>query len=208
MSPSNPNVNQTVTFQHGQVAELLRRLERFLGIPLSLRSNTGEVVVKTDYFFGPCSIIRGTEVGRLRCQKTYRNIEDHLLYRKVPYVNICYAGFLIFAVPLEFQGEMIGTLFGAQILPIRLAKKPEILEQFRDPAQAVGIRDMEEFCRSFERVRNLEPDFQRISFLEFLQKIGENFISMALAGKSWPQFYREIKGELKILERSRFQLPT
>ncbi len=208
MTPINPNVNQTVTFQHGQVAELLRRLERFLGIPLSLRSNTGEVVVKTDYFFGPCSIIRGTEVGRLRCQKTYRNIEDHLLYRKVPYVNLCYAGFLIFAVPLEFQGEMIGTLFGAQILPIRLSRKQEILEQFSDPAKAVGIQDMEEFCRSFDRVRNLEPDFQRISFLEFLQKIGENFISMALSGKSWPQFYREIRDELKILERSRFKLPT
>ena len=165
------NINSTVIFSEGQVAEQLRRLERFLGIPLSLRSTTGDVVVKTDYFFGPCSIIRGTEVGRVRCRKTYKNIEDHLLFnRKVPFVNVCYAGFLIFSVPLEFQGEMIGTMFGAQILPVKVRNEADLKEHFGSTMSMVGIRDSASFLTSFANAKHLEPDLQRNAFLDFLKK--------------------------------------
>ena len=51
-------VNAKVNFHSGRVAELLRKLEKFLGVPLSLRSTSGEVVCKTDYFYGPCYTCR------------------------------------------------------------------------------------------------------------------------------------------------------
>lgn len=197
---TNPNVNKSVTFARGLVPDTLRRLEEFAGIPMSLRSISGEVVCKTDYFGGPCSIIRGTEIGRLRCRKTYASIEEKLLRRKVPFVNICYAGFLIFAVPLELRGEMIGTLLGAQILPQKLLAHDELDGAFGGLAKGLGITDKQAFFESFKRVRFLQPDFQRISFLEFLRKLGENFTEMAFSDKPWPVFFREIREDLKMLK--------
>ncbi|PKL47167.1 MAG: hypothetical protein CVV42_13930 [Candidatus Riflebacteria bacterium HGW-Riflebacteria-2] len=189
------NVNSTVSFASGHIPEILKKLEQFLGVALSLRSTSGEVVCKTDYFYGPCSIIRGTDRGRIRCRKTYRNIEDRLLRRKVPFVNICYAGFLIFAVPLEFRGEMVGTLFGSQILPIEKDRNFDLEALFGHTAAALSMRDTEEFYKSFSRVKTLKPDLQRITFLQYLEEIGQHFISMAYAGKSWELFLKEIKAE-------------
>ncbi|MBF0501141.1 MAG: PocR ligand-binding domain-containing protein [Candidatus Riflebacteria bacterium] len=198
--PVVPNVNTSVTFAKGQVPDILRRLEEFLGVPLSLRSSSGEVVCKTDYFGGPCSILRGTEPGRLRCRRTYANIEEKLLRRKTPFVNICWAGFLIFAVPIELQGEMIGTILGAQIMPQRLSDRSAIDGAFGIAARSVGLHDLEPFFASFKHVKTLEPDFQRISFLEFLKKLGDNFSELAFSEKTWPLFYREIKSDLKRIE--------
>ena len=191
------NVNSTVTFQHGQVPHLLQKFEQLSGIALSLRSSTGEVVVKTDYFHGPCSIIRGTERGRQRCRRTYKNIEDRLLRRKVPFVNVCYAGFLVFAAPIGFRGEMVGTLLGSQILPQQLSSRFETEVFFDHILAAVGIKDPENFYRSFQKVRYLRPDFQRETFMEFLEKLADNFARMAFSGKTWPEFFREMKKEFR-----------
>jgi len=196
---ADPNVNLSVTFSQGQVPDLLRKLEDFLGVPLSLRSNTGEVVCKTDYFYGPCSFIRGTESGRMRCRRTYQNIENKLLNRKVPFVNICYAGFLIFAVPLEMQGEMIGTLLGAQIMPQGLMEASQIRSHFSPLAKDLGIYDTEGFFRTFSRVRCFEPDFQRITFMEFLAKLGRKFSDLAFSEKTWPMFFRDMRDDLMSL---------
>lgn len=191
---SLPNVNRTVSFSSGHVPELLKKLENFLGVALSLRSTTGEVVCKTDYFNGPCSIIRGTERGRLRCRKTYKRIEDRLLRRKVPFVNVCYAGFLIFAVPLEFRSEMVGMLLGSQILPVDYPREIDTEAFFGHICAALELKATDEFYKSFSRVRVLKPDLQRITFLQYLNEIAEHFISMAFADKTWEQFLKEIKG--------------
>lgn len=187
------NINSSVSFSSGHIPELLKKLEDFLGVALSLRSTTGEVVCKTDYFYGPCSIIRGTERGKLRCRKTYKNIEDRLLRRKTPFVNVCYAGFLIFAVPLEFRGEMVGTLLGSQILPIDRDRNFDLEALFGHTAAAIGMTDTEEFYRSFSKVRTLKPDLQRLTFMQYLSEIGEHFISMAFADKNWELFLKEIR---------------
>ncbi|NCB38479.1 MAG: hypothetical protein EOM80_06880 [Erysipelotrichia bacterium] len=187
------NVNNTISFAQGHIPELLKKLEHYLGVALSLRSNTGEVVCKTDYFYGPCSIIRGTDRGRARCRKTYKNIEDRLMRRKTPFVNVCYAGFLIFAVPLEFRGEMVGTLLGSQILPVECDKTMDLESFFGHTAAAIDLKNTAEFYKSFSRVRTLKPDLQRITFLQYLEEIGHHFISMAFADKNWELFLKEIK---------------
>ena len=191
------NVNSLVQLPKGHVADILRNFERFIGVPLSLRSITGEVVCKTDYFNGPCSLIRGTKRGCQRCRKTYKNIEDRLLRRKVPFVNICYAGFLIFATSLEINGEMVGTLLGSQILPMPGSTKAELEMLFGHIATAVGIADQEEFYQTFEKVRFLKPDFERTAFLEFIGKLGANFVKLALSDTSWATIQKDFHKELK-----------
>ncbi|HEY9069058.1 MAG TPA: PocR ligand-binding domain-containing protein [Candidatus Ozemobacteraceae bacterium] len=190
------NVNQTVSFGSGQLHLLLKRFENFYGVPLSLRSNSGETVVKTDYFYGPCSLIRGTDRGRQRCKRAYHTIEDRLMRRKVPFVNVCYAGFLVFAIPLEFRGEMVGTLLGSQVLPMAVPTRSDLIMHFEHTIMALGLHDHENFYRSFGRVRNFNPDFERMAFLQFLENIGKHFISMAFAGKSWAEVCREMQRDV------------
>lgn len=193
----NPNINSMIRFPTGHLPDILKKFESCLGMALSLRSTTGEVVCKTDYFNGPCSIIRGTERGRQRCRKTYQTVENRLLRRKVPFVNICYAGFLIFAVPLEFRGEMVGTLLGAQILPVDISRPGDRDALFGHTATALGISDQEHFYRSFQHVKMLKPDFQRVSFMEFLTKLGDNFLKLAMAETTWSMIYRDLHQDLK-----------
>ncbi|HNW36481.1 MAG TPA: PocR ligand-binding domain-containing protein [Candidatus Ozemobacteraceae bacterium] len=190
------NVNQTVTFATGQIPALLKKFESFYGVPLSLRSTTGETVVKTDYFYGPCSMIRGTDRGRQRCKRSYQNVEERLLRRKVPFVNICYAGFLVFAIPLEFRGEMVGTLLGSQILPMDLHSRSDFVMHFEHTIMALGLHDHETFYKSFACVRSFRPDFERVALLNYLDQIGKHFITMAFTGKTWAEAYREIQHDM------------
>lgn len=192
------NVNQTVTFSVGQIPDLLKKIEHFYGVPLSLRSNSGETVVKTDYFYGPCSMIRGSDRGRQRCKRSYKNVEDRLFRRKTPFVNICYAGFLVFAVPLEFRGEMVGTLLGSQLLPMDMRSRSDLVMHFEHTLLALGITDHEAFYKSFDRVRIFRPDFERVALLSFLENIGKHFISMAYAGKSWAETFQEMRSEMPL----------
>ncbi len=196
MSKPNPNVNRMVKFAEGQVASILARMQEYLGISLSFRSNTGQVVVKTDYFNGPCCVIRGAQIGMQRCRRTYHMIEEKLLRRKVPMVTVCYAGFLVFAVPLELRGEMIGSLLGSQILPVRLSSEAERRAYSLHLITSLGIEDETAFLKSYDRVRYLEPDFGRVTFLDFLAHLGDHFTQLAFTGKSWPEFLKEIKKDL------------
>lgn len=181
----------------GHITDLFKSFERFMHIPLSLRSNSGEVVCKTDYFYGPCSFIRNTPRGRIRCRRTYKNIEDRLLRRKTPFVNVCYAGFLIFAAPLEFRGEMIGTLLGSQILPVEMKGIDDLKAFFDHIVTALDLSRSESFFESFKTVRYLRPDFERIAFMEFLRKIADNFMRLAMAETTWPMISKELHRELK-----------
>ncbi len=191
--PTN-TVNSQVSFSQGKVANLLRKMESFLGIPLSLRSTTGEVVCKTDYFYGPCSFIRGTKEGCERCRKVYKNIENKVMRRKVPFVCLCYCGFLIFAVPLEFRGEMLGILFGSQILPVsNNGTISDFRKQFEESAKEYGLDTSDEFYDSFNKLKTLDSDKQRNKFLKYLEEIGHHFVEMAVTDKPWNVFLKEIK---------------
>jgi ligand-binding sensor protein len=191
--PEN-TVNSKVKFSIGRVAELLRKMEKLIGIPLSLRSTSGEVVCKTDYFYGPCSYIRGTDSGCVRCRKVYKNIENRVIKRKVPYVCLCYCGFLIFAVPLEFRGEMVGTLIGSQILPVSEGNTvSDFKERFIQKAKELGLEETEEFNKSFEKVKTLDSDKQRPKFLSYLEEIARHFVEIAIADKPWNVLLKEIK---------------
>lgn len=188
-------VNSKVNFSSGKIAQILRKLEKFLGIPLSLRSTTGEVVCKTDYFYGPCSYIRGTDSGCVRCRKAYATIEKKILQRKVSYVCLCYCGFLIFAVPLEFRGEMVGILIGSQIISGDNSNNKEFQENFKFKSKELGLENNSDFFKSFDKIKFLKEDKQRIKFLSYLEEISKHFVEMAVSGKTWKNFIKEIKSK-------------
>lgn len=191
--PEN-TVNSKVKFSAGRVAELLRKMEKLLGIPLSLRSSTGEVVCKTDYFYGPCSFLRGTEIGCTRCRKVYKSIETKVLRRKVSYVCMCYCGFLIFAVPLEFRGEMLGILIGSQILPVSENKDiSEYYNNLKNKAKELGLIKTDEYEKSFDKIKTLDANKQRTQFLSYIEEIAKHFVEIAVAEKPWNVLLKEIK---------------
>jgi hypothetical protein len=90
---------------------------------------------------------------------------------------------------------MIGTLLGSQILPFEKSEHITLEALFGHTAIAVGLKDTEEFYKTFSRVRALRPDLQRITFLQYLEEIGKHFVSMAFADKSWEVFLKEVQTE-------------
>ena len=187
-------VNSKVIFSSGRVADLLRKLEKYLNISLSLRSSSGEVVCKTDYFNGPCNYIRGTDIGCKRCRKVYSAIERKIIRRKVPYVCQCYCGFLIFAVPLEFRGEMVGILIGSQIIPVSSKTNVEDFQKsFNSNFSNLKLNTNENFKKSFKNIKTLDDENQRLKFLSYIEEIGRNFVEMAAAEKTWVSFLKDIK---------------
>ena len=187
-------INSKVKFNAGKVAELLRKLEKLLGVSLSIRSTTGEVVCKTDYCYGPCSYIRGTELGCKRCRKVYSNIGKKILMRKVPYACFCYCGFLIFAVPLNFRGEMIGILVGSQIIPVSSDfTVSDFCDKYKRGQKILGLNNNKVFLDSFTKVKTLDNNSQRLKFLYYLEEVSKHFVSMALEEKTWNAFLKEIK---------------
>ena len=104
--------------------------------------------------------------------------------RKVPFVCLCYCGFLIFAVPLEFRGEMLGILFGSQILPVsNNGTISDFRKQFEESAKEYGLDTSDEFYDSFNKLKTLDSDKQRNKFLKYLEEIGHHFVEMAVTDK-------------------------
>jgi hypothetical protein len=90
---------------------------------------------------------------------------------------------------------MVGTLLGSQILPVYQDDNFDPDTFFGHTAAALGITNTSEFYKSFSKVRTLTADLQRITFMQYLEEIGENFISMAFANKDWEIFLHEIKSK-------------
>lgn len=72
-------------------------------------------------------LTRGSREGCARCEKCDR--EGQGVYR-------CHAGLIDFGIPLEIEGQKVGSVIGGQVLP---AEPDE--EQFRRVAREIGVNE-------------------------------------------------------------------
>lgn len=182
-----PNINKVVTFAKGHLAEVFKNIELNTQIPLAFRSTTGEVVVKTDYFNGPCSIIRGTDLGKKNCRNTYRNIEQQTLVSKSVEMTVCYAGFVIISSPALIRDEIVGTILASQILPLSFLNEVSREFFYSNLLLSLGINNTmySQFFSTFNKVKYINLSLDQEKFTKFFQVLGTNFESLALSSKSW-----------------------
>lgn len=106
-------------------------------------------------------LTRGSAEGCARCEKCDREGEG---------VYHCHAGLIDFGMPLEIEGEKVGSVIGGQVLP---AQPDE--EKFRQVAREIGV-DEERYIEALHRV-NVRTEEVINASANLLGQVLNNFIN-------------------------------
>lgn len=106
-------------------------------------------------------LTRGSAEGCARCEKCDREGEG---------VYHCHAGLIDFGIPLEIEGEKVGSVIGGQVLP---AQPDE--EKFRQVAREIGV-DEERYIEALHRV-NVRTEEVINASANLLGQVLNNFIN-------------------------------
>ncbi|MEW6681217.1 MAG: GAF domain-containing protein, partial [bacterium] len=103
-------------------------IEKKLGIPpfmmVDKERKPVEVFEKDRVF---CRMIKETSEGKTGCSQSFVSISSNVLTSKQPTVFSCHTGFLGYIIPLLSYGEIIGMIYGCQL--IEEGKDPHHYEQ-------------------------------------------------------------------------------
>jgi len=106
-------------------------------------------------------LTRGSSEGCARCEKCDR--EGQGVYR-------CHAGLIDFGIPLEIEGERVGSVIGGQVLP---AEPDE--EKFRQVAREIGVNE-EQYIDALHKV-NVRTEKEIHASANLLGEVLNNFIN-------------------------------
>lgn len=106
-------------------------------------------------------LTRGSAEGRARCEKCDREGQG---------VYSCHAGLIDFAIPLEVDGQKVGSVIGGQVLP----EKPDEAA-FRKVAQEIGVNE-DQYIKALQKV-NVRTESAIKASAELLGQVLNNFIN-------------------------------
>lgn len=112
-------------------------------------------------------LTRGSSEGCARCEKCDR--EGHGVYH-------CHAGLIDFGIPLEVDGQKVGSVIGGQVLP----EQPDE-EKFRRVAREIGV-DEDAYIDALHKVNVRTEDAIKAS-AGLLGEVLNNFINAEYAKK-------------------------
>ena len=110
-------------------------------------------------------LTRGSSVGCARCEKCDR--EGQGVYH-------CHAGLIDFGIPLEIEGEKVGSVIGGQVLP---AEPDE--EKFRQVAREIGVNE-NQYIEALRKV-NVRTEKAIHASANLLGEVLNNFINAEYA---------------------------
>ncbi len=121
-------------------------------------------------------LTRGSSVGCARCEKCDR--EGQGVYR-------CHAGLIDFGIPLEVEGQKVGSVIGGQVLP---AEPDE--EQFRRVAREIGVNE----DQYIDALRKVSVRTERVitASANLLGEVLNNFINAEYAKKKNVVIYEKL----------------
>lgn len=112
-------------------------------------------------------LTRGSSEGCARCEKCDR--EGHGVYH-------CHAGLIDFGIPLEVDGQKVGSVIGGQVLP----EQPDE-EKFRRVAREIGV-DEDAYIDALHKV-NVRTEAAIKASAGLLGEVLNNFINAEYAKK-------------------------
>ena len=128
----------------------------------------GEYISECYNFTDFCiKLTRGSKEGCARCEKCDR--EGHGVY-------YCHAGLIDFGIPLEVDGQVMGSVIGGQVLP----ENPDE-EKFRKVAREIGV-DENRYIEALRKV-NVRTETAIKASAELLGQVLNNFINAEYAKK-------------------------
>lgn len=128
----------------------------------------GKYISKCYNFTDFCiKLTRGSREGCARCERCDR--EGQGVYR-------CHAGLIDFGIPLEIEGERVGSVIGGQVLP---AEPDE--EKFRQVAREIGVNE-DQYIEALYKV-NVRTEKAIYASANLLGEVLNNFINAEYAKK-------------------------
>lgn len=122
----------------------------------------GKYISKCYNFTDFCiKLTRGSSEGCARCEKCDR--EGQGVYH-------CHAGLIDFGIPLEIEGEKVGSVIGGQVLP---AEPDE--EKFRQVAREIGVNE-KQYIEALHKV-NVRTEEAINASAKLLGEVLNNFIN-------------------------------
>lgn len=126
----------------------------------------GKYISKCYNFTDFCiKLTRGSSEGCARCERCDR--EGQGVYR-------CHAGLIDFGIPLEIEGERVGSVIGGQVLP---AEPDE--EKFRQVAREIGVNE-DQYIEALHKV-NVRTEKAIYASANLLGEVLNNFINAEYA---------------------------
>lgn len=126
----------------------------------------GKYISKCYNFTDFCiKLMRGSSEGCARCERCDR--EGQGVYR-------CHAGLIDFGIPLEIEGERVGSVIGGQVLP---AEPDE--EKFRQVAREIGVNE-DQYIEALHKV-NVRTEKAIYASANLLGEVLNNFINAEYA---------------------------
>lgn len=126
----------------------------------------GKYISKCYNFTDFCiKLTRGSSEGCARCERCDR--EGQGVYR-------CHAGLIDFGIPLEIEGEKVGSVIGGQVLP---AVPDE--EKFRQVAREIGVNE-DQYIEALHKV-NVRTEKAIYASANLLGEVLNNFINAEYA---------------------------
>ena len=123
--------------------------------------NDGQYISERYNFTDFCGkLTRGSKEGRERCEKCDR--ERRGVYH-------CHAGLVEFEVPLEVNGQKVGSVIGGQVLP----KEPDE-EEFRGVAREIGVNE-DRYISALRKV-NVRSEAAIKASTELLEEVLDRFL--------------------------------
>lgn len=131
--------------------------------------NDGQYISERYNFTDFCNkLTRGSKEGRERCEKCDREGQG---------VRHCHAGLVDFEIPLEVNGQKVGSVIGGQVLP----KEPDE-EDFRRVAREIGVNE-DRYISALRKV-NIRSEAAIKASTELLDEVLNRFINDEYAKKT------------------------
>ena len=154
----------------------MRQFEKILsnwavatGLAVVAIGNDGQYISERYNFTDFCNkLTKGSKVGRERCEKCSR--EGHGVFH-------CHAGLVEFEIPLEVNGQKVGSIIGGQALP----KEPDE-EEFRRVAREISVNE-DRYISALHKV-NIRSEAVVKAAAELLEEVVNRFLSAEYAKES------------------------
>jgi len=108
----------------------------------------GNLVTKMSGAQRVCQLIMATEKGKEKCSEAYKTALGLVKTMKEPAFMDCHAGYASLWVPIEINGEIVGSITGCGGKYDRGESKEELREKFSKLADTIEISDKEDFLKA------------------------------------------------------------
>lgn len=131
------------------------------GLAAAAVGTDGQYISERYNFTDFCNkFTRGSKEGRVRCEKCDRERQG---------VRRCHAGLVEFEIPLEVNGQKVGSVVGGQVLP----KEPDE-EEFRRIAREIGVNE-DRYISALRKV-NVRSEAAVKASAELLKEVLDRFL--------------------------------